>query len=83
MKRGTFHKEDLVKLLIGLAMLFQKIRARLWAVKLGDFVPMGYTGLTTFYLFKCERCKRLSADYLHGYGDGIFSDGDLDCYRCN
>ncbi len=70
-------KAELVQSLVESATLFQRIRAHLcWAVKLGNFVPVGYTGPMTFYLFKCDGCKKLSADHIHGYSN-------LHCHRCN
>lgn len=70
-------KVEIIQSLVESATLFKRIRARLggW-VKLGDFIPQGYTGPITFYLFKCHLCKQLSADHVHGYCR-------LHCHRCN
>lgn len=74
-------KAELVQSLVESATLFQRIIATFWSVKLGNFVPLGYTGPTTFYLFKCCCCKQLSADHPHGYGD-LFGEGRLYCHLC-
>jgi len=66
----------LVNHLVREATDWQRLRARFRPVKLGDFQPRGYAGADTFYLFLCDKCRRFSADIVHG-------EHRLHCHLCN
>jgi len=59
-------KKELIEILVVTATRFQKFRASFMCVDVGQFWLPGFTDLTTFYLFKCRGCRRISADYVHG-----------------
>ncbi len=47
-----------------------KDRASAEPVYVGKFTMPGWVGHSSFYIFKCEGCRRVLVDYPHGYSAG-------------